>query len=98
MSLVLMLCGIYGMHNDWTTYIVVIPFGWLLVGVLFDWTINGNRKKENPATAILCTLILLNVILILTHRDTAFIVGRILFCAGASVLLIRISGEAGESK
>lgn len=88
-----MLGGIYGTRGDWTSYVLVIPFGWLLAGALLDFIINGERTKGNASTSILCTLMILNVALILVHRDTAFIVGRILCCIGASLAIIRISNE-----
>jgi len=91
--IVLILCGFYGMHNDWTTYILIIPFGWIILGVIFDGLVNEKGTRESGIISIACALILVNLAVILVHRDTPFIIGRLLCCVGLSVLIIRTSTE-----
>lgn len=86
---ILLLCGLVGLHNDWTLYIMVIPFGWLLLGVALDWLINGKGSgRDCTYNAIACALILVNMATILVHRDTAFIVGRLLCSFGCVIVII----------
>lgn len=98
-SIALILCGGIGLHHDWTMWALVIPFGWVILGVLLDMMVNGNtqpRTKDSFYISILCTLILLNIGLIFVHRDTMFLLGRILCCTGASILIIRGAAQSNQ--
>ena len=93
-SLLLILFGLYGLHNDWTLYVLVIPFGWIIIGVFLDFFVNVKGTKKSGIISILCALILTNVVLILFHRDTPFVIGRLLCCFGAVILIIRTCVES----
>lgn len=88
------LCGFIGLHADWTLYVLVIPFGWLLLGLALELIINNKKgTRESHINAVCCALILTNVALMFFHRDTNFIIGRLLCCIGASIFIIRTSIE-----
>jgi len=93
-SVLLILGGLYGLHNDWTLYALIIPFGWILLGVILDAAINGSGTRESGIISILCALILTNIVLLLVHCDKSFIFGRLLCCTGAVIVIIRTSTEA----
>lgn len=91
--------GMYGMHDDWTMLVMVIPFGWLIIGYLLGVLINGKKQTlESAMASVICTLLLLNVALIYFHRDTNFLIGRFIFVTGAVVMLIRASGDGSSKK
>ena len=93
-SVMFIIGGMYGLHNDWTLYAIVSPFGWLICGVLFDFLINGNdTTKASGEISILCFFVLTNMALILIHQDRAFIVGRLLCSIGATILIVNIAKE-----
>ena len=96
-AMLFILGGFYGLHNDYTLYILVIPFGWLICGVLFDFLVNGNdTTKASGIISILCFFILTNIALILIHNDNSFVLGRLLCSIGACILIVNIAKE--ESK
>lgn len=96
--IVLIVCGIYGMHSDWTMYVLEVPV-WAVVGMLVDLLINGkNSSHETVFVSIMCVLILTNVSLLLVHRDTQFVVGRLLCTLGATIGIIRTAGNIAEKK
>lgn len=87
---VFIVCGLIGLHyDDWTAWVLVIPFGWIILGCLLDFAINGkNTSKRSGFVAILCALILVNMCTIIVHRDTSFIVGRLLCSLGCVILIV----------
>lgn len=94
--IVLLLCGIYGMHSDWTMYVLAVPV-WAVVGMLVDLLFNGKSScHETVFVSIMCVLILTNVSLLLVHRDTPFAVGRLLCSLGATIGIVRTTGNIAD--
>lgn len=92
-----MLCGLIGMHYDnWIEWLILIPVSWIIPGFILDCIINGKGTRESGGNAMCCILILLNMAAILIHRDTLFIVGRILCSFGAMILIIRATKNSNE--
>lgn len=83
-------------------WVLVVPFGWVFLGILFDFIVNNKGSYESAWVSIFCTLILLNISLAMIHRDTYFIVGRILCALGLTLFIVRIvyhiSKDATETK
>ena len=95
--MLLLFGGLFGLHNDWTLYAIVIPFGWIICGVLFDFIVNGGETtRASGIISILCFFILTNIASILIHNDRDFVIGRLLCSIGASILIIDTAKE--ESK
>lgn len=91
-SVILILGGFYGLHNDWTLYVWVCPFVWIICGCLIDFLVNG--KESTGATgfiSILLTFILGNIAMILIHNDKPFIIGRLLCSIGATILILDVA-------
>lgn len=87
-------CGLLGLHADWTLYALVFPFGWLLFGLALEFIVNNDKStRESNINAISCALILTNISLIFVHRDTMFILGRLLCCIGATIVIVRTTTE-----
>lgn len=93
-SALLLFSGLFGLHNDWTTYVLAVPFGWGLIGLMLDIFINNRYStRESIAIASLCSLVITNVALILVHNDISFVLGRLLCCIGSCLMVIRITTD-----
>ncbi len=89
---VFLLCGLIGLHYDWTLWVIVVPFGWIIVGCLLDFIVNGkSTSKRSGIVAIFCVLMLTNMATIFEHRDTTFIIGRLLCSIGCAIFIINTS-------
>ena len=96
----ILLCASFciGIRDDWTYYILVIPFGWLLLGFAMDTLINGEKStRKSMVNSTFCALILTSVIVILFRKfDTVFIIGRLICCIGCAISIIRTTYECEE--
>lgn len=99
-SIVLILCGLIGLHyDDWTSKVLIIPFGWGIIGLLLNMAINGktSSSRSTIGIAVCGTLIIFNVGVIFVHRDTTFLIGRLLCIIGATLLIIRSAANIEET-
>ena len=94
-SVLLMFIGcLYGVHHDWIIYILVIPFGWIVIGALLDTLVNGKySNRESVVNAMLCAANVANVALILYDNAFDFVLGRLIFCTGSCLMIIRITTD-----
>ena len=88
LSIMLFLAGIYGMHNDWTVWLILIPT-WIIPGFLIEEFIGNSKTSQTLYICICLYLLVMNLALVLVHKDTAFIIGRIIHSVG--VLLFAIA-------
>ena len=96
-ALPLIACGLIGLHYDWMGIVLLIPFSWLLLGIPLAYVVNGkNPSGKSVIVSVAIALLLMNVAMIIFHRDTAFIVGRLLCIIGISILVIRTTEEAAN--
>lgn len=77
---------VYGWHNDWTTYVMVIP--WWAIGGCIPLLLFKDCKKNTAYSGVLILIIMTNLALLLVHRDTDFVVGRLVSSTAELMILM----------
>lgn len=94
-SVLLMLIGSLtgiGVFSEFSwEWLVFVPFTWIFVGTPLDWLINGkNDTKTSGYFSMLSAYVVANIALIIFHRETSFIIGRLILCIGYVLISIRL--------
>ena len=75
--------------DDWTGFVLFVPIIWGPAGLFFDYIINGvHHSRELKYLSVACAFIIANVVTIFVHRDTVFIIGRLLGIISAIIMII----------
>ena len=84
--------SVYGLHNDWTAYIIVCPLIWIPPGMLIAHMEFGKKPdKKAYLTGILSVPIIASAAFMLIHRDTDFIIGRLVLTITMALAIIMAS-------
>lgn len=83
--------SVFGLHNDWTAYVIVCPLIWIIPGMLLAYAVCGkNTSKFDTLAGILAVPIIASAAFILIHRDTDFIIGRLVTIVTMTIALIAV--------
>ena len=83
--------SVYGLHDDWTVYVIVCPMTWIIPGMLLAYAVCGkNPSKFETLAGILAVPIIASAAFILIHRDTDFIIGRLVTIVTMTIALVAV--------